>query len=386
MSDAVRVQGLTKTFKPSLPARLVGRKGVFALNGVDLIARRGEIFGLLGPNGAGKSTLIKSLLGLVRPSGGTAELLGRPVGDKSARLEVGYLPEQAKFPTYLTGRQTVEFFAGLGGVERRDRRRRAAALLDRLDLTQAADRRVAGYSKGMKQKTGLAQALAGGGPDGPKLILLDEPTDGVDPVARRLIRDVLAERREAGACVFINSHLLGELEMICDRAAVLVSGRVEKAGTIDELGGGQGHFEIEIEPDHELAAAIATDPMAMQSRMSEALNVEWTAGPDGLPRTRVAYRNPPGTAYELKLLANNVLTARTTQAHRAQPVLDSLRRAGLVIKRFSVVRPTLEDLFIDAVTRQKTAGGPVQGPPANNMFEPTPQPMAAARLKKAARE
>ena len=291
MSNAVDVNALAKTFRPSLPARLIGRKGVHALRGVDLTANFGEVFGLLGPNGSGKSTLVKTLLGLVRPSAGDASLLGRPVGDKLARQQVGYLPEQAKFPKYLTGRQVVEFFAGLGGVARRERRRRAAALLDRVELSHAADRRVGGYSKGMRQRVGLAQALAGGGQNGPRLILLDEPTDGVDPLARRLIRDVLNERRETGACVFLNSHLLGELELICDRAAILVDGRVVMAGTIDDLAGGRGRYEVEVQPDASLAADMSADPHALLRRYADALGATWTPGPDGpaahpLPRPR----------------------------------------------------------------------------------------------------
>ena len=349
MTHAVDVNALAKTFRPSLPARLIGRKGVHALRGVDLTANFGEVFGLLGPNGSGKSTLVKTLLGLVRPSAGDASLLGRPVGDKLARQQVGYLPEQAKFPKYLTGRQVVEFFAGLGGVARRERRRRAAALLDRVELSHAADRRVGGYSKGMRQRVGLAQALAGGGQNGPRLILLDEPTDGVDPLARRLIRDVLNERRETGACVFLNSHLLGELELICDRAAILVDGRVVMAGTIDDLAGGRGRYEVEVQPDPALAADMAADPHALLRRYADALGATWTPGPDGQPRTRFHGRGPGGQ-FEVKLTPAGVLALRTTDPLKAQPVLDLLRRAGLTVKRFGPVRPTLEDLFIDTVT------------------------------------
>ena len=343
---AVDVRGLTKTFPPGPAGRLLRRGGVEALRGVDLAARPGEVFGLLGPNGAGKSTLVKALLGLVRPTAGTARVLGRPVGDRAARADVGYLPEQAKFPPYLTGRQVVEFFSALGGVSRSERKRRAADLLDRVELAAAADRRVGGYSKGMRQRVGLAQALAGGGPGGPRLILLDEPTDGVDPLARRLIRDVLAERRAGGACVFLNSHLLGELELVCDRAAILVDGRVVTGGTIDELAGGRGRYEVEVEPDANADPACPADPAG---RLAGAIGVAWTPGPDGLPRARFNGRSPGGQ-FELKLSQAGVLTLRTTDPRKAQPVLDLLRRAGLTVRRFGPVRPTLEDLFIDTVT------------------------------------
>src|SRR5687767_14944865 len=239
---AVDVRHVSKLYKPSLIRRALGRGGVHALAGVDLSVYRGEIFGLLGPNGAGKSTLVKILLGLVRPTSLEGDLLGAPVGRRSTMARVGYLPEQHRFPQYLTGRQVVEFFSALQGIDRRSRKASAAALLDRVGMTDAADRRVNTYSKGMRQRVGLAQALA----SAPELIILDEPTDGVDPLARRDIRDVLIDARREGASVFVNSHLLGELELICDRVAILVNGVVARQGTIDELALGQERYEIEL--------------------------------------------------------------------------------------------------------------------------------------------
>ncbi|HMO26784.1 MAG TPA: ABC transporter ATP-binding protein, partial [Tepidisphaeraceae bacterium] len=188
------------------------RGGVVALRGVSMHVLRGQIFGLLGPNGAGKSTLVKIMLSVVRPTHCTGTLLGKPVGDRHALARVGFLPESHRFPRYLTGRQILDFFGALSLVNRRDRRVRSSALLDLVGMTGAADRRIGTYSKGMAQRIGLAQAMM----NDPDLLFLDEPTDGVDPVARRQIRDVLLALRRAGKTIFINSHLLSELELICD--------------------------------------------------------------------------------------------------------------------------------------------------------------------------
>ena len=168
---------------------------VHALQGIDMRVRRGEVFGLLGPNGAGKSTLVKIMMTVVRPTRADGTILGQPVGDKPTLARVGYLPENHRFPRYLTGRQTLEFFGALAKVDRPTRKRRAAELLDAVGMTDWGDRKVSTYSKGMMQRVGLAQALV----NDPDLVVLDEPTDGVDPVGRREIRDVLLPAARAGA-------------------------------------------------------------------------------------------------------------------------------------------------------------------------------------------
>ena len=203
------------------------RRRVQALQDISLSVQRGEVFGLLGPNGAGKSTLIKIMMTVVSPTRAKGTILGQPVGHKATLARVGYLPEHHRFPRYLTGRQTLEFFGALSGVDRSTRKRRAAELVETVGMTSWADRKVGEYSKGMMQRIGLAQALI----NDPDLVLLDEPTDGVDPVGRRDIRDVLMRMKSLGKTVFINSHLLSELEMICDRVAILVGGKVATAGT-----------------------------------------------------------------------------------------------------------------------------------------------------------
>ena len=202
-----------------------------ALAGVSLDVEPGTLFGLLGQNGAGKTTLVKILLGLVAKTAGEATLLGRPAGTFSARREVGYLPEDHRLPEYHTSESLLDLYGALQGIPRRERRRRAATLLDLLGLGGRGSLRIRGYSKGMKQRLGLAQALL----HAPRVLFLDEPTDGVDPVGRKEIRDLLLEERRRGVTVFVNSHLLGEVEQLCDRVAILRKGEVMVTGTVADL-------------------------------------------------------------------------------------------------------------------------------------------------------
>ena len=204
-----------------------------ALGGVSLAVASGEVFGLLGQNGAGKTTLVKVLLGMLAPTKGQASLLGRPVGGVEARRSVGYLPEDHRLPEYHTGPSLLDLYGGLQGMPRRERRRRAAELLDLLGLAGREQLRIRGYSKGMKQRLGLAQALL----HRPRVLFLDEPTDGVDPVGRKQIRDLLLAERDRGVTIFINSHLLGEVEQLCDRVAILRRGAVIRAGRVADLAG-----------------------------------------------------------------------------------------------------------------------------------------------------
>src|SRR5436190_3963271 len=186
---------------------------VRALQGIAMQVRRGEVFGLLGPNGAGKSTLVKIMMTVIRPTQARGTMLGRPIGHKPTLGRVGYLPEHHRFPEYLTGAQVLDFYGALAKVPRKERRQRSAKLLDMVGMTAWGTKRVRGYSKGMRQRVGIAQALM----NDPDLVVLDEPTDGVDPVGRRDIRAICSQLRDEGRTVFINSHLLSELEMVCDR-------------------------------------------------------------------------------------------------------------------------------------------------------------------------
>ena len=205
--------------------------GIEALRGVNVQVGRGEIFGLLGPNGAGKTTLVKIMMTVVRADQALGTLLGRPLGNKRKLARIGYLPESHRFPPYLTGFQLLEYYAALARVPRAERKTRAAELMDRMGMSSWVDTRISKYSKGMMQRLGLAQALM----NDPDLIVLDEPTDGVDPMGRRDIRELLLEYKKRGKTVFINSHMLSELEMVCDRVSILVGGLVARQGTLKEL-------------------------------------------------------------------------------------------------------------------------------------------------------
>ncbi len=215
-------------------------RGQEALAGVDLRIGPGEVVGLLGPNGAGKSTLTKIACGLVRPSGGRVEVLGEQAGSPPARAALGYLAELFRFPGWCTASELLRLHQRLAGSGGGDGERRE--LLEMVGLEDAADKRVEAMSKGMQQRLGIAQALVGS----PRLLLLDEPTSALDPVGRRIVRQLLKEVRDRGVSVLLNSHLLTEVEMVCDRVAIIAHGRVVKAGTAAELAGA-GTVEVELE-------------------------------------------------------------------------------------------------------------------------------------------
>lgn len=296
---AIDLEEVTKTYS--------GR--VRALDGVAMKVARGEIFGLLGPNGAGKSTLVKIMTTIVRPTTAKGTILGAPVGHRPTLARVGYLPEHHRFPQYLTGRQCVEFFGAMNLMRRADRKRRAAEMLDAVGMGAWGDRRVGTYSKGMQQRTGLAAALV----NDPQLVILDEPTDGVDPVGRREIRDLLLRLREEGRTVFLNSHLLGEVELVCDRVAIMLKGRVQTQGSLAEL--------------------------TQESR-------RWRLTIEGAAPAWVAERGATGTAAER---GRSVLEFRTEDLAEVQGFIDRLRAEGVTIVGLAETRESLEDLFMRLV-------------------------------------
>jgi ABC-2 type transport system ATP-binding protein len=208
--------------------------GALALGGVSLTVRPGELFGLLGPNGAGKSTLVKIACGLVRASEGRVAICGEPAGSRAANARLGYLAELFRFPEWLRAREVLELhqeLAGSGGAAAE-----AERLLALVGLADAAERRVAELSKGMQQRLGIAQALVGD----PRLLLLDEPTSALDPAGRHVVRELLTGLRERGVAVVLSSHLLSEVELVCDRVAIVDRGRVVAEGAPSELGRPQG--------------------------------------------------------------------------------------------------------------------------------------------------
>jgi len=240
MDDKIlRIHDLSKVYRSGFMM-----KKLFALKGLDLEIYRNEIFGFLGPNGAGKSTTIKSVLGLIHPTSGDIEILGSKVGLKSSRAVIGYLPENPYFYDYLTGKEFLLLCGNLFKMEKNLLKTRVAELLTLVDLNRYADVALKKYSKGMKQRIGFAQALI----NDPELVFLDEPMSGLDPVGRRLLRESILELKEKGKTIFLNSHIMPDVEMICDRVGILINGQLMKIGSLGEmLGGSVASIELCVE-------------------------------------------------------------------------------------------------------------------------------------------
>ncbi|TDI95111.1 MAG: ABC transporter ATP-binding protein [Caldithrix sp.] len=229
---ALDTQNLTKRFN---------RGKIIALEDVTLSVEEGIIFGLLGPNGAGKTTLIKIVLGILFPTSGSAKLLERPINDIRIKEKIGYLPENHRYPDFLKGGEVLDYFARLSAVGKSRRERNKTELLKLVNLEKWANTRIKKYSKGMQQRLGLAQAMM----NDPDILFLDEPTDGVDPIGRKEIREVLLHFKEEGKTIFLNSHLLSEVEMICDEVAILDKGRLIRHCTVKELTSPSKTFRIQ---------------------------------------------------------------------------------------------------------------------------------------------
>jgi ABC-2 type transport system ATP-binding protein len=217
-------------------SRWTGRE-VRAVDGISLRVPRGTIFGLLGPNGAGKTTFVKLLLSAIHPTQGSALIFGRNAREPESRRPIGYLPENHRFPTYFTGTGMLDFYAALSGLDSAQRRKLIPEMLELVGLEQWGGVRLGKYSKGMLQRVGLAQALI----HSPAMLILDEPTDGVDPVGRRQIREILTRLEEKGVTIFINSHLLVEVEQFCREVAILDKGKVALSGKMHDLTAGKGY-------------------------------------------------------------------------------------------------------------------------------------------------
>lgn len=261
-------------------------KKVEALRGATFTARRGEIFGFLGPNGAGKTTSIKIIVGLLRPSGGSCSLLGDEAGAMEARRRVGYLPESPYFYDHLLPDEFMDLCGRLRGLDARARRKRGAELLDLVGLGGARDRPLRKFSKGMLQRIGLAQALVGD----PELLILDEPMTGLDPVGRKEVRDLIVDLRKAGKTIFFSSHILADVEMICDRVAIVNRGRVVDEGSLAELLSPEVRLvDIELSRVDDALEARLRDRAASCSREGELvhLSVHGEEDADGLVRAAV---------------------------------------------------------------------------------------------------
>ena len=302
MDIAVETVNLTKVFRS-----WTGRE-VRAVDGISLRIPRGAIFGLLGPNGAGKTTFVKMLLSCTHPTSGTAGVFGRRCGEPEARREIGYLPENHRFPTYMTGAGMLDFYAALSGMEASPRKRRIPELLELVGLERWGRVRLGKYSKGMLQRVGLAQALM----HSPSLLILDEPTDGVDPIGRRQIRDVLHGLGERGVTIFLNSHLLAEVELFCRDVAIIHKGKVALQGDVRDLTAGSG-YRLE-------AAGV---PERLQDELRA--KARGTAARDG---------------------AVEFLFASREEANAA---VDMLRAAHCEIESIARLHSTLEEVFVRTI-------------------------------------
>jgi ABC-2 type transport system ATP-binding protein len=298
------VRDLSKTYGK----RLFKRRGFRALAGVTLDVGRGTVFGLLGPNGAGKTTFVKILLGLVRGYEGEARLFGLPPADPRSRRRAGFLPESHRLPGYLTGRQCLELFGMMSGAPLEQLRERIPELLERVGMAKSADRKVREYSKGMQQRIGLAQALV----HDPEIVFLDEPTDGVDPVGRAAVREIVQDLKRRGTTIFINSHLLMEVELVCDRVVIMTRGKILREGSVEDLTPRTG---------------------AVRFTLREA--------PEDLARLL------EGVGADLVVLERGFeLTVTEQELDRA---IDRLRAAGVGIRSIEARRLSLEESFIKMV-------------------------------------
>ena len=326
MSTALTATGLTKTFHLGFlgalrPFRALAArtkiKGmayhVDAVRGVDVEVQRGEIYGFLGPNGAGKTTTIKMLLGLVHPSAGSGTLLGQPLGSKDARAQIGYLPEHPYFYDHLLPLEFLDFYGKLFSMSAQERRSRSLELIERVGLSHAMKRPIRKFSKGMVQRLGLAQALI----NTPQLVILDEPLSGLDPMGRKDVRDIIYDLKSRGATVFFSSHILQDVEMICDRVGILVNGQLRHEGALTEL----------LEND-ERRSEISV------RQLSDEQEARYQANPD-MELRRVA------AGWEL------VVSAGSMQVE----VLKELSMGGTEITRVAPVRRSLEEFFVNE-TRQ----------------------------------
>jgi ABC-2 type transport system ATP-binding protein len=315
-SPTIEVNSLTKVYRDGL----FRRRGIQALRSVTFSVEPGEIFGLLGPNGAGKTTFIKILLGIARKSGGEARLLGHAAGDRRGRMNVGYLPEHLRIPSHQNAYTALEYYGKLSGLARSEIRARSDRLLEVVGLAARAKDSVRKYSKGMLQRLGLAQALL----HDPQLLILDEPTDGLDPVGRSQIRGILKQLKGEGKTIFLNSHLLQEVEMICDRVAILDRGELKYVGPVATVAARTSEA-AELEVHLELAGDEATVRGALNGRPLDL----WE--PLGEDRFRAA----------LRLADQGAVDA----------CIDRLRASQVSIVALSRRRVSLEDAFLQMLDK-----------------------------------
>ena len=309
--EIVCVDGIVKDFRPGFGLR---RKRV--LHGVTFRVMEGEIFGFVGPNGSGKTTTLKVLMGLIRATEGSASILGRDVEESEFRDQVGFLPENPYFYSYLTAREILDFYARLCGVDSSRRARQVDELLDVVKLSHAADARLRSFSKGMLQRVGVAQALI----HDPKVVFLDEPMSGLDPIGRKEIRDVILSLRAAGKTVLMNTHILHDVEMICDRVAIIVKGRIRREGRIED-----------VLPEKNVSAEIVLGQLPAET--ADAI----------------------GADFEVEMRGHGDRVALLVSDKDVHGVLDVALAANAQVVSVTPHRHSLEEVFLNAVRDEEDA-------------------------------
>lgn len=300
MANVIEVKELTKIYSK-------GAKEVKALDNVSLAIPKGSVFGLLGPNGAGKTTMIKILLGIAHQTSGSAEMLGSTIENHHIRKNIGYLPENHKFPLFLTGEEVIKYSAELSGFNGKNMGSKIEELLEMVKMTKWRKTKIKKYSKGMMQRIGLAQAMI----TDPEIIFLDEPTDGVDPIGRKEIRDIMLKLKQQGKTIFLNSHLLSEVELITDRIAILNKGKLIREGNVEDLTTKGELIRIKINSDFEKIYSIPDFKF-----------------------------NSPG---------NNLIEVQVDEKSKINEVIDILRKNEIGIESINPVKSSLEDLFINLI-------------------------------------
>lgn len=303
--NAIEVINISKTYSSTFK-----KNNVNALSDLNLAVPRGIIFGLLGPNGAGKTTLIKILLSICFPTSGSAKILEEDINNYKLKSRIGYLPEDHKFPPYLKGGEVLKYFGKLSGLEGKNLDKKIDELLELVKMTQWKKYKVKGYFKGMMQRLGIAQALI----NDPELIFLDEPTDGVDPIGRKEIRDLLSDLKLKNKTVFLNSHLLSEVEMISDRVAILNKGKLIREGTVKDL----------IEKKHEYF-------LEFERKLDDEF-----------------YMNL-ASQFNFAQIKDNQYVALVYDILELNKLIDTLRGQNINLKEIIQKKSTLEEMFINLI-------------------------------------
>ncbi|MCH7722352.1 MAG: ABC transporter ATP-binding protein [Bacteroidetes bacterium] len=305
---AIETRSLSKVYVTSF-----GNKKVRALNELNLTIEKGTIFGMLGPNGAGKTTLVKLLLQIIFPTFGTARLLDTDINDYHLKKKIGYLPENHKYPPYLSGGAVLKYFGKLSNINGLELDKKIDELLELVNLSKWKKAKVKTYSKGMMQRLGLAQALI----NDPELIFLDEPTDGVDPIGRKEIRDILLELKSRSKTIFLNSHLLSEVELITDRVGILNKGKLLREGTVRELTEKKEEYKITVS-DEEFELTRYSDKNMIITKSNSG-------------------------SYSVKV--DDIRTMNL--------LVDKLRNDSVLIKEIVLQKDTLEEMFISLISQEE---------------------------------